>query len=304
MPQPKVSTRPGQIETPPTRYDQSLLIPEVATIHREVLVDPCCGAGEAVDLSPLQADIDLLKSSRARYMLDNVPSDSDATFSDEFADGGSPDLAVRGWTVSGWATNDVSVRVGDINPDLQVELMAANTYRSTLIGGAIVIQAPGILYVHKPYAAVSESATFTMRGESIRSTGITGTTGSHCSIMMAAAAAPGAPGDQLRLGQEYGNLVDIQWASGNWLIQNTQSHPAQQHGIVMCMHKFTNGGYRPIISSPDGRLLYQNALTRPSNYTRCGFMVGSPTVYTPSFSVVHWIRRQPAGKWGVFHTPA
>jgi len=60
-------------------------------------------------------------------------------FNDEFMDG-SPDLAVRGWTIVNSSTGATCTRVGDVDTTIAVTSIAVNTYRSTIVGSCLLIQ--------------------------------------------------------------------------------------------------------------------------------------------------------------------
>ena len=63
-----------------------------------------------------------------------------SSLDDEFSTGSS-DLATRGWTVRNHTTSTVCTRVGDIDP-FYTTPMAANEYRSTLVGSYMQVQIP------------------------------------------------------------------------------------------------------------------------------------------------------------------
>lgn len=92
----------------------------------------------------------------------DVPTTPHA-LNDEF-DGGSPDLATRGWTVWNNTDNVTMVRVGDI--DLLDGTLTSGQYRSTLKSSCIVLQFPQAgatsrnIYIYK---AASGSARYALR---------------------------------------------------------------------------------------------------------------------------------------------
>jgi hypothetical protein len=98
-------------------------------------------------------DIGALTPAQAKAILDLVGNPylakplSPNAFDDEFGDGGSPDLAVRGWTVTNSAGTTLtrpSGSSGDIRPR-DTTGPVGNTYWSTICGGWIFLQAaPGV----------------------------------------------------------------------------------------------------------------------------------------------------------------
>ncbi|HKT94675.1 MAG TPA: hypothetical protein VJS18_21125 [Paraburkholderia sp.] len=93
------------------------------------------------------------------------PPASPNAFDDEFSSG-SPDFAVRGWTVVSGTT--VQTRSGDINP-WNVAGPAANTYWSTIIGSWIFVQAPiGVqLDIYKNITLANGDTYFARMGGSL-----------------------------------------------------------------------------------------------------------------------------------------
>lgn len=82
------------------------------------------------------------------YLLRAPSSPPVANWNDEF-DTGSPDLAVRGWTIHQQGSATILTRAGDVDPN---SLPAAGTYRSSLIGTKLAIQVPIACFISKSVA--------------------------------------------------------------------------------------------------------------------------------------------------------
>lgn len=81
----------------------------------------------------------------------DLPANPDP-FSDEF-DSGSPDLALRGWTVINMTTGATMTRSGDI--DVQLSSIATNTYRSTISASRLYVQTFTNMYFYKSLQSIS-----------------------------------------------------------------------------------------------------------------------------------------------------
>lgn len=83
-----------------------------------------------------------------------IPGDrSDLLWNDDF-DTGSPDFAVRGWTVQRWSDGVPMTRSGDVSW-VQAALPAVGTYFSTIVGSRIFVQTPAGegIFVFKTFAS-------------------------------------------------------------------------------------------------------------------------------------------------------
>ena len=89
----------------------------------------------------------------------------DLVWSDEFDDGGNPDLSARGWTVQAGLAQTCT-RVGEVLPYTAATSLASLTYRSSIRNSRLLIQSPHSLSIWK---ASSGSFCYAMavRGGSI-----------------------------------------------------------------------------------------------------------------------------------------
>jgi hypothetical protein len=78
---------------------------------------------------------------------------SDVGWNDDF-DSGSPDFALRGWTVVRWSDGVPMTRAGDVSW-VQGRIPATRTYFSTIVGSRIFVQTPAGegLFVYKTFAS-------------------------------------------------------------------------------------------------------------------------------------------------------
>jgi len=88
-------------------------------------------------------------SSPPYVALVRSPS-SPLAWNDEFEDG-SDDVVARGWTMQMAGTGVVPTRVGPF--DLNGAALAANTYRSSILGGKLCMQCDNPVFISKPLSA-------------------------------------------------------------------------------------------------------------------------------------------------------
>jgi len=238
-------------------------------------------ATHAADIATLQAAIDALGSGGGGGSNSSVgtwfnpPSMNDAAFSDEF-DSGSPDLAVRGWTVRLFTGGGTCTRVGEVSNVIDPNSMAANTYRSTLCGAGLLLQCRDQILISKPVASSSMSCSVT---------GAVANNNNANAQVLAMIGNFGAATNAYS-GRSGTGLFHAYHAGTFWSAVTTQ--PSHTHNVQL------NSGTAATMNTflPDGSLVKSTGGSTSVTADYAGAIVRSPSGLTGTYVLVRHIRKQ------------